>query len=91
MFYNTINQSGAKYGRNKKASEFTGDLVVELVSSLIDSVEAARIIGVTQTSVKRSVENGELFGIKIGTGLYCLLSECEKFTPKPIGRPNKQF
>lgn len=76
--------------RKSSSSYVDKDLLVEMVSDLVESMEAAEIIGVTQTSIKRYVDSGELFGVKIGRGLYCLKSECKKFIPKPPGRPRKE-
>jgi len=66
-------------------------LIEFVCGHLVDSVTAAKIIGVTQTSVARYVENKELFGIKVGFSLLLVKSECEKFKPKKPGRPRKQF
>jgi len=67
------------------------NLVQFVCDHLVDSSEAARMIGVTQTSIHRYVRNEELFGVKVGYSLLLLRSEVEKFEPKKAGRPKRNF
>lgn len=69
----------------------TDKMIEEVCSHLVESSEAAQIIGVTQPSVLRYVERGKIFGVKVGGALLLRRADAEKFVKGARGRPRLNF
>lgn len=78
--------------KNKPECRIPSDKTIrEVCSHLVESSEAAQIIGVTQPSVLRYVEGGKIFGVKVGGALLLRRADAEKFVKGTRGRPRINF
>lgn len=77
--------------RTKRFPEVTDELIRYVCSHLVESSEAAQIVGITQTSISRYVNSEKLFGVRVGGALLLRRSEVEKCEKRKPGRPAMKF